>query len=550
MSLEFINKPGRILTSENGKGNIKKSIILIVTLGLLLFFPAGARPQEETETATAANYYPELKVHKVAIPFNPPSKVETLYSWSLREVDVRDVMLTFAKGSKMNIVVEPDVSGKVTVDLTKVRFEQALDYILTPLGLKYSREGNFILVYKPRLETRLFKLDYVNTQRIGEGSLTASAGGGQDSSSLSIANSTRVDFWGAVVDALSTIVFGADGSAAKMAKSGAFSKEDEDGRKLVINPQAGIVMVSALEETLQEVEEFIKAVQTASQRQVLIQAKIVEVTLSDDFEMGINWQNVSHFSLGGLLGDNGMLSLGTVGAFNPALVPVPQAETFQMGIYNEKLQVLLDALATQGNLNVLSSPQIVTLNNQTAMIKVTREDVYFEVTTSIDDDTNARTETIKSTPIDVGIVLEVTPQISKEGVITLNIHPSVSEVVDVATSKLGDTRPIVDRRETNTVVKVNDGQTIVLAGLIKDKKSETLKMVPCLGEIPIIGALFRHTVQSKEKVELVIMLTPLILTKDRIDIVSRYKNGRLKKMQKNLHLGVPPHSEGLQGELE
>jgi MSHA type pilus biogenesis protein MshL len=529
-----------------------RAIQSVIILGLLLTVPrsmaAGGGQPAAPPTAVPDGGYSGLKVHQVEVPAAPPSKIDTLYSWSLRDADIRDVLLTFAKGSKTNIIVEPGVSGRVTVDLNMVNFNQVLEYLLSPLGLKYSREGKFVRVFKPRLKTRIFNLDYVNTQRIGRGSLSVGSEGNtgeiQSSSSASIENTTSMDFWGTVIDALNTIIFAEKGDI-KAGAGGAFSKKDEDGRKLIINPQSGVILVTDTEKKLEEVAEFIQALKASIQRQVMIQAKIVEVVLSDDFKMGINWSYVADFpELTKLTG-----ALGGVATLNQGLIPAAESGVFQLGITDEKISALLDAMAKQGNLNILSSPQIVTLNNQAAMIKVTQETVYFEITTEVDVDTDTTTQTIESRTIDVGIVLDVTPQISADGVITLNIHPSISEIVGEAVSKEGDTRPIIDRRETNAVVKVQDGQTIIMAGLMKEKKKEELKMVPCLGEIPLLGMLFRYTTQNKEKVELVIMLTPIILNESRINRIYKYKTRELQKSRQKFHLGLPPHSEGIQGEL-
>ncbi len=523
-------------------------IFMAVMFGLLLsdccLSAAGiTQPPPPPE---AAESYSGLKIYQVEVPVTTASKIETLYSWSLRDADIRDVLLTFARGSKTNIIVEPGVTGRVTVDLNMVSFDQILEYLLSPLGVVYSREGTFTRVFRPKLKTRIFSLDYVNTQRVGQGSLSIDSGGNagqiQSLSSTSIKNTSTIDFWGTVIDALNTIIFAEKGSLESGA-GGAFSKKDESGRQLIINPQSGVVLVTDVDKKLEEVNRFIQAIQESIKRQVMIQAKIVEVALSDNFEMGINWSYVADFPEWSKV--IGALSGGATVAQNL----VTGSEVFQLGVTNRHISILLDAIAKQGNLDILSSPQIVTLNNQTAIIKVTQETVYFETTTEVDADTDTVTQSIESNTIDVGIVLDVTPQISADGMITLNIHPSISEIVGEAVSKEGDTRPIIDRRETNAVVKVQDGQTIIMAGLMKEKKKEELRMVPCLGQIPFLGALFRHTVQNKEKVELVIMLTPVILNNSRIERIYKYKTQQFQKSRQELHIGVPPYTDGLKGEL-
>ncbi|MBI5788878.1 MAG: secretin and TonB N-terminal domain-containing protein [Candidatus Schekmanbacteria bacterium] len=516
---------------------------LLILLILIWPLPASAQSaaggKGKDLPAEDAKDFSGVKIHQKEVTLPAQSKVEILYSWSLRDADIHDVLLSFAKGSKINIIVDPGVEGKVTVDLNMVSFDKVLNYLLAPLGLEYTREENFIRVFKPRQKTKIFQLDYVNAQRIGKGSLSISAGGGEggikSTSSASIENTTTTDFWGTVIDALNTIVFAEKGTV-QLGAGGSFSKKDTLGKTLIVNPHSGVILVTDTEDKLQEVEDFIHTIQASIQRQVLIQAKIVEVTLSDDFEMGINWSYVADFPEWSRL--SGALTNGA--AFAQTLLPSPESKVFQLGVSSQKTSVLLDAMAKQGNVNILSSPQIVTLNNQTAMIKVTQESVYFQVTTSVETDTNTQTQTVESKTIDVGIVLDVTPQISDAGLITLNIHPSISEIVGEAVSKLGDTRPIIDRRETNAVVKVNDGQTIVMAGLMKEKQREDLKKVPCLGDIPFLGAFFRRTVQEKAKVELVVMLTPIVLNESRIDKIQQIKSKQIEDTKQEMHLGLPP----------
>ncbi len=159
-------------------------IMLAIILALQVFIPESPAKEAGKAAVSAKNGVTEadkgagLKVHQVEVPVNPAARVETMYSWSLRDADIRDVLLTFARGSRMNIVVEPEVSGRVTIDLNRVSFDQVLKYLLEPLGLQYTQDKDFIQVFKPRLKTRIFNLDYVNAQRSGKGSLTVSSGGG------------------------------------------------------------------------------------------------------------------------------------------------------------------------------------------------------------------------------------------------------------------------------------------------------------------------------------------------------------------------------------
>ena len=265
---------------------------------------------------------------------------------------------------------------------------------------------------------------------------------------------------------------------------------------------------------VKRVAEFLEAVEGSVQRQVMIRAKVVDVTLSDDFQMGINWSAVID-----ALGLN--LKAGLSGG---KIFQQPGTTIFETTLTDGDFSILLRAMSQQGDVNILSSPQISVMNNQKAAMKVVTTEVFFDVQSTIDQDTDERTTSATRKTLDIGLVLEVTPQISADGQVMMNIHPIITEQIGESTFESEDltlTSPVVAVRETNTVVKVRDGHTIVLAGLIQEKKSETRTKVPFLGDIPGFGRLFRQTERTKRKSELVIFLTPTVLTGKRIEDLSR-----------------------------
>ncbi len=226
---------------------------------------------------------------------------------------------------------------------------------------------------------------------------------------------------------------------------------------------------------------------------MIIEAKIIEVKLNDLTQSGVNWTAV----LGNVLRAQQTLSPGG---------------TFQIGVTRGNFNVLMDALSTQGTVNVLSSPTVSTLNNQPAVIRVGTQDVFFTTQTQINQQTGAIASTIViPSAINEGIVLDVTPQISEDGIITMNIHPTITERTGQVTSPSGGTVPIVDVRETDTVVRVREQETVIIAGLISDKTIETVDKVPVLGDIPGLGVLFRRSSKDRRKTDLAILLTPRIL---------------------------------------
>lgn len=259
-------------------------------------------------------------------------------------------------------------------------------------------------------------------------------------------------------------------------------------------------------DVLLQVAEFIEAVEGSVQRQVFIQAKIIEVILNDDFKLGIDWSQVSPFSIS-----------KTAGAF-VSNTTITGAAGFVYGPSATAFSVVLDALSKQGQVSVLSSPKIATLNNQRAVIKVGTEDIFFipEITPATTTSA-ATTEFIPST-ITIGIVLDVVPQINPNGEIMMSINTSITERAGERTSPDGiNVVPILDVRESNNVVLAQHGQTIVIGGLMKTKKEVDDNSVPFFGSLPLIGRFFHWEQENIEKTELVIMLTPEIMAGRAID---------------------------------
>jgi len=502
-------------------------------------------------------------------------KSEKLLSFSLNNANIQETLLALSKESGLNFVVDPDIEGQVTVDLKKVTVEEALDSLLIPLGLEYKIRGKFIRVSKPKMETRIFALNYAITKRKSTGELTVSGGvaetgndnnssgsssssgssgggeGGDEESKSSVETESETDLWADMQDGLTTIIFGVSESSDTEGYrvGGSWSRADDEGRRLVGNPLSGTIMITAYPHQLAKAAEFLETVEGSVQRQVLIHAKIMEVTLSDGYEMGVDWGYVTKTNdVSGTLPPwnipGGVDAPSVLQNFNPGL------GYFQIGIANEYFNILIDTMANQGQINMLSSPRLCTLNNQKAMIKVGREEVFFEIDTETQfvDGGSRVIETTETRTITIGVILDVTPQISSDGYITMSIHPSVSELAGQAESRLGDTAPIVDVRELDTIIRVKEGQTIVIAGLIKDKIEESIISIPFLGDIPYVGSFFRHTKQNKQKTELVILLTPTLMIGKKIDALAQQQMESLEDTKRGLHLGARPWEHGTKGE--
>jgi MSHA biogenesis protein MshL len=430
----------------------------------------------------------QLELGARAQRFDMPVSVE------FADADLRAALTAIAQYYGLNLAMAPDITGMVTIDLDNVTLLQALDAILSTRGLQHRIDGNLLRVDQLQMESRTFNFDYITTTRAlarsmsanssaggvslggtaaGTGTLAGSTGGGTGGSSTSISGNEETNLFEDLRTSLDLL-------------------KSENGR-VIINQMAGLIFVTDFPRNLDMIQVYLETVESAVQRQVIIEAKIIEVKLNEDAQVGVNWTAV----LGNVLRIE--QNLGT-------------ASAFQIGVSHGDFNALITALANVGTVNVLSSPTVSTLNNQPAVIRVGTQDIFFTTTTQVDPRTGTIIQTaVVPSAINEGIVLDVTPQISDDGIITMNIHPTITERTGQATSPRGDSVPIVDVRETDTVVRIQEGQTVMIAGLISDRQLETISKVPVLGDVPIVGGLFRRTITENRKTDLVILLTPRVL---------------------------------------
>lgn len=417
------------------------------------------------------------------LPVSQAEGMELLFSLSVKDADVRDVLMALTRGTPFNIVADQTVQGKATVDLKEVTLKQALEAILDPLGLTWKVDGNVIRVTKRGMETRMFKFDYVAARAAYyeyPGPTAPTAVSPAAGPTLPTARAAGVRAYPAA---------GID-PWADLEKELQSLKSPEG--KISINRSAGIIVVTDYPEVLKKVERYLRAVEESVHRQVVIQAEIIEVILSRDRQAGLDWS-----VLGRLFRATQNLRAGST--------------MFQIGLLTDKFSLLLDALSRQGQVNILSKPRISVLNNQRAIIRVGTEDVYWRVTVEIEPTTGRRTETTTPQTITVGFVLEVTPQISEDGTVIMHIHPSVTEKTGESVSRLGDRMPIIEAREVDTMVRVKSGQTLVLGGILLDKRDQEISYLPLLSDIPFLGrTLFSRRKVRKQRSELIILITPTI----------------------------------------
>ena len=475
---------------------------------------------------------------------------EPRFDLAINNAPAAQVYLQLASGTPYNMLVSPEVSGTLSITLKDTTLPEAMDTLRELFGFEYRITGNRVFVYPNTVQTRLYRINYLPGRRQGASDLrvTSSAitiggsngGGGSNSSGGSSGNSSgnnsgssgnRADDT-AHVRTTSDADFWREVQASLAALVGTLG-----GRSVVLNPAAGVVVVKATPAELRQVENYLKAVQVSIQRQVMLEAKIVEVSLSKDAQTGINWAGFGKLGNGMVtlgsaapgttLGNTGNLSsadgnLATAGA-NLA------AGALGRGFYGLAFQAanfaaLLNFLQTQGDVQVLSSPRIATLNNQKAVLKVGSDELYVTgISSSVTSSgTNSvSTPTLTLQPFFSGISLDVTPQIDDAGNVMLHVHPTISTVSEKSKNlNLGSLGSFVlplaasTVSETDSIVRVRDGQIVAIGGLMKTEIRDERTGLPVLSDAPVVGGLFRQTSVIHSKRELVIMLKPTVIHED------------------------------------
>jgi MSHA biogenesis protein MshL len=495
---------------------------------------AAANGPEETPADVEAALMPGMDEQLSAEQMDAGTETER-FDLAVTNATARAFFMGLVEGTPYNMVVHPDVEGEISLELKDVTVPEVMDIARRVYGYEFERRSTGYIVMPARMESQIFYVDYLNVNREGESNMRVSSGevtsapdnggsndgnGGGSRTSRDpgsrIATSSDANFWGTLRETVRSIV----GSG--------------EGRSVIVDPQAGLVVVRAMPGELRDVRGYLSAAQDNLQRQVVLEAKILEVQLSESSETGINWAALGQGSNGdAIVAGQGTLSQGSTdvltdsGAFDPTSITSPGGSggafdfggIFAIGARANDFAALIRLLNTQGDVQVLSSPRVSTLNNQKAVIKV-GTDEFFVTDIETDTDTTAATSTrsvdVDLTPFFSGIALDVTPQISRSGSITLHVHPTVSEVSDqqksITFAGQEQSLPLAvsQVRESDSVVRAADGQVIVIGGLMQDQSTRNRAQPGGLGDLPLVGGLFRQKADSSSRSELVILLRPMI----------------------------------------
>ena len=477
------------------------------------------------------------------------------FNVAFNNVPARQFFTSIVAGTRYNMLVHPDIGGTISANLKDVTLFQALDAVRELYGYDYKVEGTQIFIKPLTMQTRLFHVNYLTGARKGTSNLrvsstsvssvgaTTSGGSGNNGSnnntqssgslvpgedSSNLTTTSNADFWRELKLSLEAIVGSTEG-----------------GRQVVLSPQSGVIVIRAMPEELRNVDMYLKATQLSVDRQVILEAKILEVELNNNTQTGINWASFASIKSGhtnrvstGFIQPGGTLAplpfnggqppnmtngngLTASSGFGLSSAATSAGSMFGLAFQTANFAAMISFLESQGSVHVLSSPRIATMNNQKAVLKIGTDEFYVTgVSTTTNTTASGATTSPNVTlqPFFSGVVLDVTPQIDADGNIILHVHPSVSQVTtvnkEVDLGSAGSLKlPLAasSTSEMDSMVRSQDGRIVAIGGLMRQATTADRSQVPGAGDLPVLGALFRNTGQVIQKRELVVLIKPTIV---------------------------------------
>jgi len=518
------------------------------------------------DDAVANALLPPASTLATQLPKARPA-LEERFNVSFNNVPAQQFFRSIVAGTRYNMLVHPDVSGSISANLKDVTLVETLEAVKEMYGYDYKIDGTRITIRPLTIQTRMFHVNYLQAQRRGTSNLRVTStsvadagnnnnnsgnnnnqnsnnsssnnnnnGGNNNGNGSNLVQMERTD-----VNTTSLNDFWADLKASVEAIVGS----KEGGRSVVISPQSGVVVIRAMPDELRNVDMYLKATQLSVDRQVILEAKILEVELNDSFQSGINWASFASFRgshanrvSGGVISPGANLAplpydgsqppvigngqgLSASTGFSLSQAAEAAGSLFGFAFQTNNFAALITFLESQGSVHVLSSPRVAAMNNQKAVLKIGTDEFFVTgVTTNINNTTTGNTITPSVTlqPFFSGVVLDVTPQIDDKGNILLHVHPSVSQVTTVNKGVNLGTAGTLNlplaasaTSELDSIVRGQNGRVVAIGGLMRQASTGETDQLPGADKIPVLGALFRNKNRVNQKRELVVLIKPTIV---------------------------------------
>ena len=545
-------RPGSVQDGVQGR-----ALVLVRVLGLALAGMAGLsgcatslqkpewKPASESALeapaaghlsapAAGAAEIPEPVRHAPPLaPPRPPEPVAT-YTVVVIDVPVKELLFSLARDARLNIDVFDGIEGRVTLNAVDQTLSQILERIAAQVPLRYELRGDNLVVRPDTPYFQTYKVDYLNIQRDNSSSINVASqisttgmasvqgsntslantsSSGNNNSITTVSSESRHHFWTTLARNIRAIL-------GEQSGGGQDQDSELQSDRVIVNREAGLITVRATERQHRRIRAYLEQVMASARRQVLIEATVVEVELKDEFQFGVDWSLLTE-------GNNGF-------SFDQSMLGADLADPpfFLLNFTNldgtlGDINAALRMLQTFGDVKVLSSPKIMAINNQTALLKVVDNLVFFtiEADTVVGQTVASTTFTTTVNTVPVGFIMSVTPQINDEDVVILNVRPSISRVTGyvedpnpaLADAKMVSRIPEIQVREMESILRVTSGQTAVLGGLIQDDIDKLDRGVPWLGRLPLVGNLFKYKRNTVRKSELVIFLRPRVIRHASLD---------------------------------